>query len=292
MEQPSGVTKKKQHVLYLKALGLAHKGIERIARTSSDSVTRCLKDYKAGRLAAFGLLHTHCPASALQPCQDQIKSHFLKQPPHTVVEASHEIEVLTVIKPRPSACRDFMRKRLGMKFRKMVDIPAKADPKKQAEFLNEPLEPLLEEQQGKRKTFVEVAHFVMGAFLGMLWCSERLFLKSSIWRRRYNVQSAFSLKGTDLVTVTNDSCIISYTIVDLLFKIKQEYADIPLTLIMDNARNQRCNKVTEQAKATGSTSFSVPLLPQFELFPPNLEPLPPGLLHTNCFNALRLSMCC
>ena len=102
MGHPSGVTKKKQHVLYLKTLGLAHKGIERIARTSSDSVTRCLKDCKAGGLAAFGLLHTHCPASALQPCQDQIKSHFLKQPPHTVAEASHEIEVLAGIKLRPS----------------------------------------------------------------------------------------------------------------------------------------------------------------------------------------------
>ena len=40
MEHPSGVTKKKLHVLYLKALGLAHKDIECIARTSADSVTR------------------------------------------------------------------------------------------------------------------------------------------------------------------------------------------------------------------------------------------------------------
>jgi hypothetical protein len=145
-----------------------------------------------------------------------------------------------------------MRKRLGMKFRKMAVIPAKADPKKQAELLNERLEPLLEEQQGKRKTFfVDVAHFAMGAFLGMLWCFERLFLKSSSGRRRYNVLSAFSLKGTDLVTVINDAYINSDMIVDLLFKIKQEHADIPLTLVMDNAGYQRCNKVTGQAKALG-----------------------------------------
>ena len=75
MEHPAGVAKKKQHVLYLKALGLAYKGIERIARTSSDSVAGCLKDYKAGGLAAFGLSQTHCPANSLQPYQDQIKSH-------------------------------------------------------------------------------------------------------------------------------------------------------------------------------------------------------------------------
>jgi hypothetical protein len=145
-----------------------------------------------------------------------------------------------------------MRKRLGMKFRKMAVIPAKADPKKQAEFLNEPLEPLLEEQQGKLKTFfVDVAHFVMGAFLGMLCSFERRFLKLSGGHRRYNVLSAFRVKGTDLVTVINDTYINSDTIVDLLFKIKQEHADIPLTLVMDNAGYQRCNKVTEQVKALG-----------------------------------------
>ncbi len=216
----------KLHVVYLKALGLSHKEIERIARTSADSVTRYLKDYNAGGLAALGVSRTHRPVSSLQPYHDQIKAHFLKQPPHTVSEASHEIEALTGIKLGPSACRDFMRKRLGMKFRKMAVIPAKADPKKQAEFLNNQLEPLLEEEkQGRRKVFfVDAAHFVMGAFLGMLWCFERLFLKSSSGRRRYNVLGAFSAKGADLVTVTNDAYINSGTIVDVLFKIKQEHA--------------------------------------------------------------------
>ncbi len=147
MEHPSGVTKKKLHVVYLKALGLSHKEIERIARTSADSVTRYLKDYNAGGLAALGVSRTHRPVSSLQPYHDQIKSHFLKQPRHTVSAASHEIEALTGIKLGPSACRDFMRKRLGMKFRKMAVIPAKADPKKQAEFLNNQLEPLLEEEK-------------------------------------------------------------------------------------------------------------------------------------------------
>ena len=113
MEQPSGPTRKKLHVVYLKALGLAHKDIERIARTSADSVTRYLKDYAKGGLAALSVSRTHRPVSSLQPYQEQIKSHFLKQPPHTVAEASHEIEVLTGIKLSSSACRDFMRKHLG-----------------------------------------------------------------------------------------------------------------------------------------------------------------------------------
>jgi transposase len=81
MDHPSGVTKKKLHVLYLKALGLAHKEIERIARTSADSVTRYLKDYNEGGLAALGVSRTHCPVSSLPSYQEQIKSHFQKQPP-------------------------------------------------------------------------------------------------------------------------------------------------------------------------------------------------------------------
>ena len=36
MEHPSGLIKKKLHVVYLKAQGVAHKEIERIARTSAD----------------------------------------------------------------------------------------------------------------------------------------------------------------------------------------------------------------------------------------------------------------
>ncbi|WP_340124558.1 hypothetical protein, partial [Methylobacter svalbardensis] len=61
MGHPSGLTKKKLHVVYLKTLGLSHKEIERIARTSADSVTRYLKDYDEGGLAALGVSRTHRP---------------------------------------------------------------------------------------------------------------------------------------------------------------------------------------------------------------------------------------
>ena len=260
MEHPSGLVKKKLHVIYLKSLGLPHYEIARIARISGDRVTAYLKEYDEGGLARIGVLRTYCPVSALLPYQDQIKAHFQKHPPHTISQAAHEIEKLVGIKLALSACRDFMRKRLGMKFRKMAVIPSKADPEKQEIFLNDSLEPLLvEEKQGKRKVFfVDAAHFVMGAFLGMLWCFERLFLKSSSGRKRYNVLGAFSVSGTDLITITNDAYINSDTIVALLVKIKQQHPDIPLTLVMDNARYQRCIKVMDEAKALGIDLLFLP----------------------------------
>jgi transposase len=260
MAHPSGLTKRKLHVIYLKALGFPHQEIERIARVSADSVTRYLKEYAEGGLAATGTSRIHRPTSSLLPHRDQIKAHFQDHPPHTVAQAAYDIEKLTGIKLSLSACRDFMRKHLGMKCRKMAAMPAKADPEKQEAFLENSLEPLLEkERQGRcRVFFVDAAHFVMGAFLSVLWCFERLFLNSSSGRQRYNVLGAYSVQGTDLITITNDAYINSDTLVELLIAIHRKHPDIAVTLVMDNARYQRCAKVMEQAKALGIDLLFLP----------------------------------
>ena len=260
MEHPSGPAKKKLHVVYLKALGLPHQEIVRIARVSGDSVTRYLKAYAEGGVVALCTSQLYCPASALLPHRKTLKAHFQAHPPHTVSQASHAIEKLTGIKLALSACRDFMRKRLGMKCRKMTVIPSKADPDQQQAFLNNTLEPLLEEEkQGRRRVFfVDASHFVMGAFLGLLWCFERLFLKSSSGRNRYNVLGAYSVKGTGLITLTNNAYINSDTLVELLTTINHLHPDTAITQIMDNARYQRCAKVMDKAKALGIDLLFLP----------------------------------
>ena len=250
MECPSGPAKKKLHVVYLKALGLPHQEIVRIARVSGDSVTRYLKTYAEGGLAALCTSQLYCPDSALLPHWEALNTHFQAHPPHTIAQAAHDIEKLTWIKLSLSACRGFMRKHLGMKCRKMGMIPSKADPDKQKEFLHDTLEPLLEEEkQDKRRVFfMAAAHFVMGAFLGQLWCFERLFLKSSSGCKRYNVLGAYSVKGAELITITNDAYINSGTLVELLITINRLHPDTAFTLVMDNARYQRCDKVMDKAK--------------------------------------------
>jgi transposase len=253
MEHPSGAVKKKLHVVYLKALGLLHQDIVRIARVSGDSVTRYVQAYVEGGVLTLCTSQYYCPVSALLPYRDALKTQFQAQPPHTVAEASHTIDKLTGIKLALSACRDFRRKHLGMKCRKMGVIPSKADPDKQKAFLHGTLEPLLEEEkQGKRRVFfVDAAHFVMGAFLGLLWCFERLFLKSSSGRSRYNVLGADSVKGTELITITNNAYINSDTLVELLTAVNRLHPDTAITLVMDNARYQRCDKVMAKAKEFG-----------------------------------------
>ena len=253
MEHPSGAAKKKLHVDYMKALGLPHQDIMRIARVSGDSVTRYVQAYAEGGVSALCTTQYYCPTSALQPHRDTLLAHFKEHPPHTVSHAAHTIEKLTGIALTLSACRDFIRQRLGMACRKMGAIPSKADPNQQLTFLQETLEPLLEaERQGQRRVFfVDAAHFVMGAFLGMLWCFERLFLKSSAGRKRYNVLGAYSVQGTELSTLTKDAYINSDTLVELLTTIRRQHPDVSISLVMDNARYQRCDKVMTKALELG-----------------------------------------
>jgi transposase len=267
MEQPSESAKKRLHVVYLKALGLPHQDIVRIARVSGDSVTRYVKAYLDGGVTALCASSLYCPRSVLLPHLATIKTHFQAHPPHTVAQAAHDIERLTGIKLGLSACRDFMRKQLGMKYRKMAVIPSKADPDKQREFLHTTLEPLLEEeQQGKRRVFfVDAAHFVMGAFLGLLWCFERLFLKSSSGRHRYNVLGAYSTKDCELIAMTTHTYINSDTLVELLTAINGLYPNTAVTLILDNARYQRCHKVIDKALEFG---IDLQFLPAYS---PNLN---------------------
>jgi hypothetical protein len=90
--------------------------------------------------------------------------------------------------------RAFLKTHLGLRYRKVVAIPVL--PKKaieehaqeQARFLDQELEPALQEARVSRRAvfFVDAAHFVWAPFLGCLWCLARLFVRSATGRKRYN----------------------------------------------------------------------------------------------------------
>jgi len=108
-----------------------------------------------------------------------------------------------------------------------------------------------EAKQGKRTVlFVNAAHFVMGAFLGMVWCFVRLLLPSASGRKRHNILGASEPITHEAITVTNDTYINQDVFCEFLEKIANTYADSgrPITLILDNARYQKCQSVANKAK--------------------------------------------
>lgn len=89
----------------------------------------------------------------------------------------------------------------------------------------------------------------MGAYLGFLWCFERLFIKSASGRQRFNVLGALNAISHELILVTNESYINSQSVCELLHKLAALGLDIPITLVLDNARYQKCALVMDLAKS-------------------------------------------
>ena len=107
--------------------------------------------------------------------------------------------------------------------------------------------------------FVDAAHFVMGNnHLGYIWGVARRFISTFTGRVRYNVLAALDFRAKKLVTVTNDSYITATQVVELLDTLAREYVTLPIFLILDNAKYQRCKLVQEHAKALGITLVYLP----------------------------------
>ncbi len=153
-----------------------------------------------------------------------------------------------------------MAKKNGFSCRKTGPIPAKADPVVQQRFLETALTPVLDEAKaGQRHVFfVDAAHFVLGAWLGYLWCLTRIFLPTPSGRQRFNVLGALHAITHEIITVTNDKYINSESVVALLEKLAKKFTDLPITLVLDNARYQRNAFVMAEAERLHITLLWLP----------------------------------
>ncbi len=118
----------------------------------------------------------------------------------------------------------------------------------QAAFLADELEPALAEAKaGTRDVFfVDAAHFVRGAFLCCVWCAVRMWIRGASGRQCHNVLGAWNAVTRELIRVSNATRVSSDTMVDLLAKIAAAKTRAT-TLVLDNARYQRCKKVMAEA---------------------------------------------
>jgi transposase len=146
-------------------------------------------------------------------------------------------------------------------------LPAKADPDRQAAYLTQELEPrLAQAQAGQRAVFfVDAAHFVLAPFLGFLWSLTRVFLRAPAGRQRFNVLGALDTITHQLVTVTNDTYITATEVCTLLRHLAALNLGVPLTIVLDNARYQRCAQVIALA---ASLEIELCFLPPYS---PNLN---------------------
>ena len=166
-----------------------------------------------------------------------------------MAEAAEKIFALTGVQRKPTQVRRFL-KHLGMKPRRVAAIPAKADPEVQEKYLREILAPKLEEAKAGQRAvfFVDASHFVLAAYLGIVWCFSRIFIKAPAGRQRFNVLGALNAITKEVVTVTNDTYITGQEVCQLLDKLATLNPGTPISVVLDNARYQHCARVEEHAR--------------------------------------------
>jgi transposase len=223
---------------------LQRQQIASIVDVDRDTVSNIIKLYNT--LGFIGLMSVQFKGqkSALNAHQTVLETHFIQNPPLSSKQAIHSIKELTSIERSPSQVRNWMNK-AGMRYQKTGQIPAKADPIKQVEWLKTVFEPLAE--QAKKEEiillFADSMHCVMGVFLCFLWSLKRVFIRSSPGRQRINVVGAVNAITKKVSIMTNTETVNGLTIMAFLSYLREIYMVLPIYIILDNAKYQHCKAV-------------------------------------------------
>jgi transposase len=263
---PDPRVQRKMEVLWLKSHGLGHDDIAALADVSRRTVQRHLNEYREGGLDRLRRCPWHQPKGTLVEHQDSLEGYFAKHPPRSAKQARAAIERQTGVRRGLSQVRHFLKDRLGLRWRQTGAIPV--PPKKtiqehareQAAYLREKLEPRLEQaRRGSRQVyFVDAAHFVFAPFLGCLWCAARLFVRAASGRKRHNVLGALDAVTHRLIRVTNQGYINAESVAALLRSVAESAVGLPITLVLDNARYQKCAVVQALAESLGIELLYLP----------------------------------
>lgn len=266
LHHPHHKVRQKMDALWQKSLGIPHWQICEIIGITGNTLRSYFREYLEGGLDRILEVRFYHPTSELADYTTCLKTYFTKHPPHSAGEAAAFIKRHLGIDLSPNRVLIFL-KSLGIKRLKVGQIPAKADVEAQQTFVEEQLEPRIDEAQaGKRALFfVDAAHFVQRPFLAFVWCFVRVFMKTPSGRKRFNVLGALNAVTHELITVCNESYINAESVAELLHKLSALQLTIPITLVLDNARYQKCAYVKEIA---ASLQIELLYLPAYS---PNLN---------------------
>jgi len=255
---PHPFVRRKALALLLKSKGLPHHQICGTIGICGNTFHSYCDGFQNKGIEFVEEINFYKPQSSLRSFDQVVKDYFEKTPPATIAQACHDIEKLTGVALKNTQMRTYI-KAMGIAHRKVASVPAKVNIEEQKKFHDTALQPRLSEAiEGKRTVyFVDAAHFVLGAFLGYLWSLTRLFVKTPSGRQRFNVLGALNAVTKELFTITNETYITSTQVCELLRKLTQNTTS-PITIVLDNARYQRCRLVMDLAKELGVELLFLP----------------------------------
>lgn len=258
ISHPHPFVRRKALALLLKSKGIAHHKICETVGICGNTLRIYCKGYRNKGIEFIESINFYKPQSCLKTFEQTIRDYLQNSPPASIKQACSQIAGLTGVHLKETQMRLYLKK-LGAGYRKVCGIPAKADVEKQRLFKEKELDPRLEEAKEEKRTvyFIDAAHFVLGAFLGFLWSLSRILVKTPSGRQRFNVLGALNAITKELLTVTNDTYITSIQVCELL-RIIAKSSPMPITIVLDNAKYQRCKLVMNLAKELGIELLFLP----------------------------------
>lgn len=246
---PCPTVQKRIQAVYFKTMGMSNKMIGMLTGLNYEIVGDWIRTYMKGGFESLCQNNYGTNKSELEKHSEGILQSFTQRPPMSSSEAKSRIEELTGISRSPSQVRAFMN-RHGLRYLQTGHIPAKADTEAQQKWVKEKLDPAIEEaRNGKcHLLFMDAAHFILQPFICALWCVTRLFIKGSAGRNRINVLGAVNAITKEIITFNNTTYITAETIIVFLKQLREQYADLPIKIVLDNARYQHCKLVEAAAK--------------------------------------------
>ena len=248
------------HAVYIKSIcGISNEAVGKLVDLDRDTVSLCIKTYIEGGIGALCFFNYGTNKSELAEHSESIMESLKQRPPMSLKEAKARIEEMTGIDRSITQISTFIQSH-GLRYIKAGHIPAKADTQRQKQWVQTVLDPAIE--QAKRGEsillFMDAAHFILEPFVCALWCVARLFIKASAGRNRINVLGAVNAITKEVISMTNTTFINADTIVDFLKQLKTHYGDLPIKIVLDNARYQHCKLVEQAASQLGITLLFLP----------------------------------
>jgi len=99
---------------------------------------------------------------------------------------------------------------------------------------------------------------VYGPLLGYLWCLVRLFVPGPSGRQRYNALAALGAITHRVIRASNHAYINADSVCALLRQVAAAGLRGPVTLVLDNARYQRCAVAQALAASPGIELLYLP----------------------------------
>lgn len=134
---PHPQVQRKMEALWLKSRGVRRREICRLTGIGSTTLTGYLRTYQAGGIEALKEVRCYRPQSELQAYRGTLETYFREHPPASAKEAMAKIEELTGVRRSADRVRVFL-KGLGMAYRKVGMVPAKANLAQQEAFKKTP----------------------------------------------------------------------------------------------------------------------------------------------------------